>query len=283
MWIRDNATVDPSGHHTLSNIANLDSISVPTPGEFWKSPEIRFTTSDGTPTKNPVGGQMNNVIVKVKNFGTILLNEITLEAFWANAAASLPTFPSPGWNPLGTIKVSNINPGEAREGAALAWTPSAPGPGQDNHFCVFVRTTASVGPLDPINYSFTHTVDLARHNTNVSHRNVVILSSPQPPPSGPFPVFFTKFPIRFFVTNISDEGKFTELRVKGLPVEARAMQLGLEVKPKDQIEVTGLEAIDSRVVITRPEIGSLAPSTTVPQINMARFAISDMEKISLTR
>ncbi|HVO83848.1 MAG TPA: hypothetical protein VMU60_05435 [Syntrophobacteria bacterium] len=287
-WLRDNATVDPSGYHTLSNINNLDTTEIPTPSEWWKSPSIRFTDQYGTPTKNPVGGQSNNVYIKVHNFGTQPISSVTIEAYWTHFTTSLPAFPSAEWNPLGTQTVTNIDPGTSRETGAFVWNvPPVPPPTQPNHYCIFARTTASVGALDPINYSNTVVDWLTPNNTNATHRNVMIISAVDPPPAGPFP-FFIKPPLRFYVANPTKLDIVADLQVKGLPAVARASQIMVAVQPDERFELVGLKTIEGEKPVQETAAGKTTmktatvetPAGPVPA-GMRAFSIIDNERISL--
>ena len=281
-WLRDNATVDPSGYHTLSNINNLDTLDTslaPTPGEWWKSPAIRFTDQFGTSTKNPVGNQPNNVYVQVRNFGTLPIASVTVDAFWTNASAGLPTFlvgtiPI-GWNPLGSQTVVNILPGQGKETGSFVWqVPPPPAANAPNHYCVFALITTSLGPLDPVNYSSNVVDVITPTNTNATHRNVVILSAVDPVPPGPFPFFFA--PVRFYLTNPLKQEIFTELSLKGLPAIARASQIRLDFRPDDRIKLQGLKC-DGQA---GPEPG---PDITRSQRTREKTSCSimDTEKLSI--
>jgi hypothetical protein len=274
-WLRDNATVDPSGYHTLSNINNLDTSLASTPGEWWKSPAIRFTDQSGAPTQNPVGNQPNNVYVQVRNFGTLPISSVTVDAFWADASAGLPSFPGPSWNPLGSQTVSDIPPGTSKETGSFVWNvPPVPGASQPNHYCVFARIATSQGALDPIDYSSSIVDVITPANTNATHRNVMILSATIPPPSGPFPFFFTA--VRFYLTNPLKQAVFTELSFKGIPAIARASQIRLDFRSDDRVRLQGLKC-DGQA---GPDLG---PRRTASGAASGKTSceIVDTEKISI--
>ena len=243
IWLRDNAIVDPSGHHTLNNPANLDVSLAPTPNEWWKSPAIRFTDQYGNPTKNPVGGQPNNVYVKVRNFGTMPVSSVTVEAFWTNAAAGLPPYGDPRWNPMGSQTIAvGINPGEDAETGAFTWNvPPAPAAGQINHFCVFARVKNSAGALDAIDFSSSVVDVVSPTNTNATHWNVVILTATDPVPSGPTPFFFA--PVKFFITNPFKKDIYVDVSLKGLPAVARTSRISFKQREGDKIRLQGVEKL----------------------------------------
>lgn len=289
VWLRDNATFDPSGFHTLSNPNYLDTTQTPTSYQWWQSPDIRFTDQNGAHTKNPIGGQPNNVYVRVHNVGTLPIGSVTVEAYWANASAGLPPFPSQNWNPLGSQQVLNINPGTSMETGSFLWhTPPVPGSNQPNHFCVFARVATSVGTLDPINYSSNVVDVMTPNNTNATHRNVVIISSKNcmtchirgkkvilPPPEG-LSHFFIGTPVRFYLTNPLESEIFTELRIKGIPVVARTSQILVDVRPNDKIELQGLKPLEIK-----------EPTHTEGRIESKKtgktsLGIVDTERISLS-
>ena len=273
VWLRDNATVDPSGYHTLSNINNLDITQIPTPNEWWKSPSIRFTDSSGTPTKNPVQGQNNNIYIRVHNFGTLPLSSVTIEAYWTHFITALPPFGDPAWNPLGVQTVANIDPGTSQETPAFVWqNVPVPNPTQPNHYCIFARVTAATaaGNLNVPDYSSTVVDWLTPHNMSATHRNVMIISSVDPPPSGPFPFFFRP-PIRFYVNNPTEFNIVTELSVKGLPVLARASEILFQQRPEDNIELIGLQRLAASPT---KEEGGTRPGTVAMQSSTGQEAVA---------
>ncbi|MCP4664716.1 MAG: porin family protein [bacterium] len=261
-WIRDNATVDPSGYHILSDPDNnLDTTAVPTPSEYWKSPSIRFEV-DGDPTKNPVGEELNQVFVKLRNFGTIPMDTVTVQLYWTEFSAALPDFPSADWNLLGTQILEDIEPGEWQETEGFDWNvPTAPLPGDPNHFCLFAWTVTGLGePLDTVDFSSTNPNTLTRFNTNAAHRNVKIITAVDPPPDETT-AFFFKANEWFYVTNPTEATHVAEVLIKGLPPTAGATQVQAFTRPGDELDLSGLHVID--------------------QLQLTTFEIEDTDLISI--
>ena len=248
-WIRDNATQDQAGN-LLNDINNLDDMSSPTNSEFWKSPDVRLSDANGDPTLNPVAEENNTVSVFVNNFGTTNLGSVLVEAFYTQYSAGLPALDSGEWTSLGQNTVGDINPGTSKA-AVFSWmVPAIPSTGA-NHYCIFVRISSgsSTGSLDldPIDYSSNNVNLLTKTNNNASHRNVKIVAS-NDGASSVTPPFFFSTPIRFFITNPFKEPRQAEIRIKGLPMNARASDFKIELKNDDRLKLTGMRLASDKII-----------------------------------
>jgi hypothetical protein len=162
IYIKDNST---------------DDGSVPSSSPWWVSPDIwvRNNVADDcaveTTHQNPIPGMLNKVCIRVRNRMTTTVDNITVNAYWANAALSL-TWPA-SWSFINSFNIPSLA-GGAEVIRAVAWNV----PFITGHFCLLARADA---PNDPIGSGpdTIAPVDSVQNNNNIAQKNTNVVDYPE--------------------------------------------------------------------------------------------------------
>lgn len=151
-WVRDNASDD--------------RLPCP-PGVLCQSPDLWLNNSAGTYHEDALGGQPNNVYVRVHNPDTLPIVNAQARVYWADPTTGMPHHL---WHPIGAAPVNVPASGQAVT-SPVVWTPDSSVP---NHPCLFAILDTGDDPcaaatLDPIVWPFDWAFDnnIVWHNLNV--------------------------------------------------------------------------------------------------------------------
>jgi uncharacterized protein YegL len=154
-------TVKPTLHDVYCKDHRADNGSIPSNpnGEpFWESPDVwNRRQQDGVEQhENPQVCQTNYVYVKVRNRGNATMNNVNVDLYWSENAASIP-WPA-AWTYIGTQTIASIAPGQSMV-VNFPWHPTTAG-----HKCFLARIHA---PDDPVTYE-----GMVPFDNNLCQRNL---------------------------------------------------------------------------------------------------------------
>ncbi len=142
------------------------------PGTHCASPDLWVNSHGGTYCEDPIGGQPNNIYVRVHNPDTLPIANALIRVYWCDPNTGIG---HDGWHPIGTIP-ANVAPSTEGVLGPLAWTPDAAVP---DHACLFAIADTGDDPraaatLDPIVWPYDSVFDnnIVWHNLTVSWLNL---------------------------------------------------------------------------------------------------------------
>jgi hypothetical protein len=155
-WVKDN---------------NSDDRLPCTYGTLCMSPDLWLNNSGGTFMEEAVGGQPNNIYVRVHNPDTLPIIGAEIRVYWCDPTTGMP---HNQWNLIGTTLV-DVAAGGEQISNPIIWTPNASVP---DHACLFAVINTGDDPfaaatLDPITWPFDWAFDnnIVWHNLNVIWAN----------------------------------------------------------------------------------------------------------------
>jgi PKD repeat protein len=155
--------------------SNPDDGSVPSPSPWWVSPDI-WVRHDGdctnTSHQNPIPGLATTVCIRVRNRLATSVENITVNAYYANAALAL-TWPG-SWAYISSFTIPSLA-GSAITTQSVPWNV----PAITGHFCLLARADAVKDPL-PSGPDTTAPVNHPPNNNNVAQKNTNVVDQAPP-------------------------------------------------------------------------------------------------------
>jgi len=141
------------------------------PGTLCCSPDLWLNNHGGTFMEDAVGGQPNNIYVRVRNPDTLPIAGAEVRVYWCDPTTGMPY---DQWHLIGTTLV-DVPTGGDQVTTPVIWTPDTSVP---KHACLFAIVNTGDDPfsaatLDPITWPFDWAFDnnIIWHNLSVLWAN----------------------------------------------------------------------------------------------------------------
>jgi hypothetical protein len=141
------------------------------PGALCWSVDLWLNNHGGTSMEDALGGQPNNIYVRVRNADTLPIAGAEVRVYWCDPTTGMP---HDQWHLIGTTSV-DVPVGADQVCSPVVWTPDASVP---EHACLFAIVNTGDDPfasttLDPITWPFDWAFDnnIVWHNLSVHWAN----------------------------------------------------------------------------------------------------------------